>query len=133
MTRRPHGFTLIEMLIVVAIIGILAAVTLPSYRSYVLKGKRSDAIATLTQIQLTQEKWRATNSVYGTLAQLGLPATSSQGLYTISAGNLSATSYTLTATATGTQTADTACATIALTENGPDVSTAAKKTCWGQD
>lgn len=133
MARRAHGFTLIELLIVVAIVGLLAMVALPSYQSYILKGKRSDAIASLTQVQLAQEKWRATHATYGTLADLGLPATSSQGLYAISASNLGATSYTITATATGSQLADTACATLALTENGPDASTAAKKTCWSQN
>lgn len=133
MTRSERGFTLIEMLIVIAVIGVLAVLALPSYQSYILKSKRSDAIATLTLVQLAQEKWRATRAAYGTLADLGLTAASSQGLYAISVSNVGATSYTITATATGSQAADTACAAIALTENGPDVSTPAKKACWGQN
>src|SRR5690554_8105325 len=65
-TRRPHGFTLIEVMIVVAIIGILAAVALPSYREHVLRGNRAEGQAMLVAAAARQERYRAQNGAYAT-------------------------------------------------------------------
>ena len=132
MPARPHGFSLIELLVTLLVIALLAALALPAYREHVLKTTRKDAMAALDRIQIEQEKRRGTASAYGTLAELGLPATSPDGNYALSLSGVSATTYVATATATGKQSADTACATLEATQAGPDVSSAQKKTCWSQ-
>lgn len=127
-----------ELMIVVAIIGILAAIAVPAYSEYVIKGKRSDAKAALLNAQLAQEKYRANNTSYGTLAQIGVSSTSPDGYYTIAiSGTPDATSYTVTA-APLSPFADSTCGTFAVNKDGKTTSasvqtTAAKVTeCWGK-
>lgn len=134
---RSSGFTLIELMVVVAIIGILAGVAYPSYTENVIKGKRSDAKAALLQVQLAQEKYRANNTTYGTLADIGVISTSPQGYYTIAVATNTATAYTATATPLS-PFADATCGTFAVNKDGKTTSasvqtTAAKVTeCWGK-
>ncbi|WP_027468883.1 type IV pilin protein [Deefgea rivuli] len=96
MTRRQNGFTLIEMMIVVAIIGILAAIAIPNYQDYVRKSRRTDATVTISKIQQAQEKWRANNTSYtATLSDLGITSsTTENGYYTISIAKDGASSCT---------------------------------------
>ena len=76
MKKLNKGFTLIEILIVVAIIGIIAAIGYPSYTSYLQKAGRSEASALLLQVMEKQEQWYRQNLTYTTdLADLGYPAT----------------------------------------------------------
>jgi type IV pilus assembly protein PilE len=63
---RPYGFTLLELMIVVAVIIVLASIALPMYTEHVRKGKRSEALQALGDLQLRQEKWRADNPSYAT-------------------------------------------------------------------
>jgi len=111
--RRHHGFTLVELLIVVAIVGILALVSYPSYQNHVRKTKRADAKAALTELVNRQEKFFGQCSKYAdniTAAfplkfgdcdgkGLGASASSPDKLYTLSVASTGATDYTLTATA----------------------------------
>lgn len=149
-----RGLTLIELMIAVAIVAILAAVAYPSYVDSVRKSRRADAMGSLMQIQTEQEKLRANCAQYagvltGTRACgsdtsttiIGLSsATTLGGYYTLSLSSVSATGYTATATATGSQTNDTTCRTFSITVNGLNVSTAATNssgtstgsTCWAQ-
>ncbi len=62
--RNSRAFTFLEVLIVVAIVAILAAVALPNYRAHVLKSHRTDAYDKLIEIQLAEEKYRANNTAY---------------------------------------------------------------------
>ena len=107
--RNKHvkGFTLIELMIVIAIVAILAAVAYPSYLDSIRAARRADAMDALLTLQNLQEKYRANNTTYGTLAQIGGSAASSDGYYTLTVSDNTATVYTLKALATGDQANDT--------------------------
>ena len=115
--KQNCGFTLIELMIVVAIVAILAAVAFPSYQDSIRLARRSDAADGLMNLQGLQEKYRANNTTFGTLAQIGGAAASEDGFYTLTVGNNAATTYTLTATAVAgtTQAADAGCTAMTLT------------------
>lgn len=140
--RDSAGFTLLELMIVVVIIGILAAIAYPSYMNYIRKGRRQDAITTLLRIQMAQEKWRANNSAYASLAQLGMPSTSPQGYYTVAVSlppsPQDQVQYTVTATAkpgssqAKDEAGETSCATLQVNQDQPVYSPAAQKACWGR-
>jgi len=115
--KTTAGFTLIEVMVTLAIISILAAIALPSYTEYVKKGRRSDAKAGLLNVQMAQEKYRANHISYGTLAQIGVPATSPDGNYTLAVADQSASRYTATATPTGVQTGDK-CGNFQINQDG---------------
>lgn len=131
------GFTLIELMITVAIVGILAAVAYPSYVESVRKARREDAMTALLELQLAQEKHRANNPSYASdLTDLGYSAESSvdspDGFYTISVSAASATAYTASASPkSGSAQQEDAC-DFTLTQNGPDISTDAKRACWNK-
>lgn len=132
--RKHSGFSLLELLIAIAILAIITVVAIASYGPYVRKGRRVDGINALLQISLAQERYRANNTTYGTLAQAYNSVTSSpEGYYTLAVSNVTATSYTATATAVGNQANDTAgstsCATLTLAmSNGTITKTPAE--CW---
>lgn len=135
MNKKVDGFTLIEMMIVVAIVAILAAVAIPSYLDSLKKSRRSDATTSLTRIQLAQEAYRLNHATYGSITDLGIGTSSSDGYYTLSITGNNATAYTATATAvSGTsQGSDTGCTTITLTvSNGGNTASNAPAACWSK-
>jgi type IV pilus assembly protein PilE len=95
-TNDRRGFTLIELMIVVAVVAILVALALPSYTGYIRKANRGEAQQLLLNWANNQEIWRANAPEYATAAQLGAP---SHDKYEFAPSNLTATTYTLTATA----------------------------------
>lgn len=114
---RSGGFSLIEVMIVVAIIGILSSIAYPSYVEYVRKSRRVEAITALSRIQQAQERWRSNHTTYAsTLADLGITSNMTEhGYYQLSISNPVATGYTASATAAGAQSTDARCASISFT------------------
>lgn len=118
---RQRGFTLIELMIVVAVVGILAAVAYPSYMDQVRKGRRAEAQAALLNIGARQQQTLLdVRSYRSSLADLnvGLPATVQQ-TYTVTLvlGTGTVPAFTATAAPVGAQAADT-CGSLSLTEKG---------------
>jgi len=125
---RNMGFTLIELMMVVAIIGILASIAYPSYTEYVLRAKRGDGKAAILAAQLAQEKYRANNTTY---LEITTNVASNDGYYNYKVGSVSGTNYTITATPTFT---DSACGNLVLTVSGGTETKSASEgslaECW---
>jgi type IV pilus assembly protein PilE len=146
---RQAGVTLLEMLIVVAVISILTAVVYPSYQDYVVRGNRAVGKGALLEVAARQEQFFANNAGYGSgTEQLGYPSTyyvdrkggqgtSATGIYLIEVDNLTSApirDYTLTATPQNFQeTRDTECANLTLNERGVkgvEGQTGSGERCW---
>src|SRR5687768_5028695 len=128
--RNTHskGFTLLELMIVVAVIALLAAIALPMYTEQVRKGKRAEAVQALGDLQMRQERWRADNPSYGNTTGADAAAgnlfgsvanvsnyNSALRYYNISVTASSGTGYTLTATRKGDLATDPKCGNFTLT------------------
>jgi type IV pilus assembly protein PilE len=108
-TRASAGFTLIELMIAVAVAAILAAVALPSYREHVATSRRVDARTALMSVAQLMERAYGERGTYAqvTLGTNGVyPSRSPQGYYTLTIESKSASGYTLKATPTGAQASD---------------------------
>jgi type IV pilus assembly protein PilE len=128
MRSKQQGVTLIELMIVVAVVGILAAIAYPSYRNQILRSHRAEAKAALLRIQVEQEKWFLQNNTYtNSLASLNSAATTTNGYYGIALSGVTATTYTATAAAAGGQTDDSACLSFTITQTGARTPTTG---CW---
>ncbi len=125
--RTCSGFTLIELMIVVAIIGILAAIALPSYQNHVMRTRRAEAKIALMDCSARMERFFAENNTYNTatiaagnaITDLLPNDQTTEGWYTVSISAQNGTSYTLQAAPNGTQAAnDTECANFTLNNLG---------------
>ncbi|MFA6053027.1 MAG: type IV pilin protein [Methylobacter sp.] len=127
MRTKVRGFTLIELMIAVAIVGILASIAVPSYLEHVRKGKRSEAQGALVSFANAMEQWRLQKSNYlgaatgggdtgaPTIFSAVVPISGGTITYNLTISAVTATTYTLTATAAGTQAAD---GNLTLTHDG---------------
>ena len=143
MHKQQRGFTLIELTVATAIVGILAATAYPSFQGPVFKARRTDGITALMQLQMSQERWRSGHSSYAQLAELNTGAASSMRYYALNVTEASATGFSAIATGTGVQAGDNACKVLRITVNGGDTSYASgedestanssadNRRCWG--
>ncbi len=121
MTHNPvtqqRGFTLIELMIVVAVVGILTAIALPSYNEYILRGHRAEGRTALLQAAQWMERAATANGEYPKTAAFPAAMTSiPSGRYAISLNSDGAT-FTLTATAQNAQANDK-CGNLTLSNTG---------------
>jgi type IV pilus assembly protein PilE len=147
MRKRTHGFTLIELMVVTAIIGILAAVAFPAYTDYVTRTKRAIGKAFLSEMASKQEQFFSDNKRYADdLTELGyadkemtvdasskfVAADAADALYTFSLSETGTRTFTLTATPKGTQaTNDTDCGNLTLNQSGTKAADGADPdSCW---
>jgi type IV pilus assembly protein PilE len=98
--KVQKGFTLVELMIVVAIIGILASVGIPSYNNHSIKGKLIEATSALSDARVKMEQYFQDNRTYnaggGTTCPPAIPLATTN--FTYACSNLSTTAYTITAT-----------------------------------
>ncbi len=116
--RFAQGFTLIELMLVLAVAGVLSGVAYPSFMGQLQKIRRADAMVAVLQVQAAQERWRANNLAYGTLAEIGVAGTSAAGHYALQINAPSASGYEIVAAATGSQAHDTPCRSLRLRVDG---------------
>ena len=145
MSGKSRGFTLIELMVVAAIVAVLAAIGYPTYLNHVRKTARAEAKVRLLQVAQLQERYFTEQNTYtlniagllgvtGTVYSSSTNDAGSKYQITVAAGASGiATSYTLAAVPQGSQTADTDCGTLLLQHTGKKEiymgsSTATK--CW---
>lgn len=141
---RQRGFTLIETMVAVAITGVLSTIVYPSFTGHLQRARRTDALVSLMQAQLAEERFRADHASYGDLADIGVPSTSLSGYYTLQVAASGSSGYELVATAVGAQARDAACRTLRLGgaganltyASGPDAATSnaddVNRRCWSR-
>lgn len=144
--ERSSGFTLVELMITVAILGIIAAIAYPSYQNSVRQSRRSDGVAAALGIQVAQEQFRGNCPFYaqslGASNICGANAgastvqgstTSREGHYSLSiqAGSASGNSYTIVVDPQGQQATDTSCDPMTITYNNTNPNgLKAPAACW---
>ncbi|WP_282561177.1 type IV pilin protein [Motilimonas sp. E26] len=133
-SKQPNqGFTLIEVMITVAIVGILAAIAYPSYMQYILTSNRSQATVELTEIANLQEQYYLDHNQYADdLSLLGYPSASIEtqgGSYKVKLSNTDRLiDFTVTATPINRQAGDSHCASFTL--NHQQIKGATHDDCW---
>jgi len=122
--QREKGFTLIEVMIVVAVVGILLAIGVPAYQQFIVKSKRVEATSLLMEAAGEQQRFYTENNRFATdMTEMGYAnaqVNSETGLYTVSVTASTRSSYTLTAApvATESQARDADCGSFTINSGG---------------
>ncbi|MDH0747929.1 prepilin-type N-terminal cleavage/methylation domain-containing protein [Pseudomonas sp. GD03842] len=135
--QQQRGFTLIELMITVAIVAILAAIAYPSYTKYVQRGYRSEGLALLNDAVARTERYYAQNNSYKvTLKSIGLVSddnvatvNSANGKYQLSLVSSTDTTYTWKVTPLGAQQND-ACGTLSIAQDGTKTTSTNATDCF---
>lgn len=122
-TPRRQGFSLIELMVALAVAGILAAIAYPAFTAQMMRGRRAEAVAALSAVMQAQERYRSNASAYASsVSALGLTIANITPNYQVSlAGAGSPASFeigyvaTATPTSTGKQTRDVTCKSLVVT------------------
>jgi type IV pilus assembly protein PilE len=131
------GFSLIELLIAIAIVGILSAIAIPNYQSYIQRGNRAYAKATLLQAAQWMERAATASGQYPLDANVPAIYKSASpvegGRYTMASNSVSGVTYTFTATATGAQLSD-GCGNFTINQAGQRnvTGTLTVQECWNR-
>ena len=134
MFQKMQGITLMELMIVVVIVGILAAVAYPNYTNFLARAKRNEAKAALLQIATNQERFYLNNNTYtNDMTQLGFPVSddfvTDTGSYTIDVSGANASNFSALATYTKVDSETSKCLTFEI--DGRGVKTSSPLTdCW---
>jgi type IV pilus assembly protein PilE len=132
MNIKKLGFTLIEILIAAAIVTILTLFSYQTYGNYLLKSHRVEATSALMQAALALEVCYSKTLSY---QECRITAKSAHGYYHIALSNVTASTFTLTANAIGSQRNDEACRTLSVTETNQQTAfnsaLQANESCWG--
>lgn len=120
MTATIKGFTLIEVMIVVVIIGILSAIAYPNYSEYVRRGARADAMTLLLDAANKQEQFFVDNRAYSNdLEAIGVPTATENGYFNVTLENVTSDTFRIVATAAaGPVQGDEQCPALTIDELG---------------
>jgi type IV pilus assembly protein PilE len=127
-STREHGFTLIELMVVVAIVAILAAIAIPSFADQMRKSRRAEAVSSLQDAQLRLERWRVDHKDF-TGSGVAITDTAFYD-FTVTAAVATPNLYSVSAAPLGSQQKDM-CGTMTISVSaGVVTKTPADKSCW---
>ncbi len=144
---KEYGFTLIELIITMVIIGVLTAIAIPNYTAYIIRSNRAEARGQLLEISTWMERWRTERGRYDNPASAGtppptppFPATYAQSpptgtpKYTIVVATPDTVTYTITATPAGVMAGDV-CGNLIVNQSGQRLFTGgggSQDVCWNR-